>query len=315
MVTNTVSHMPKAALQQQKREKMENDIYESLRKEERKRKRRKIKYFLRRVTEDVVRLSLLAVPALLMLLPIVFLLSGSITSPQELNTSLANVWFPHYPTVEHFQKVLFYSPQFFTVFWNSVRMTVTILIGQLLVGMPAAWAFAVYRFRKQIFTLYIILMLTPFQVTMLSQYLVLNEMGLMDTQHAIILPAVFSTFPVFLMYRSFCGIPKALLEAGRIDGAGELELFVRIGIPLASGGICSCLVLGFLEYWNMIEQPLAFLRDKSLWPLSLYLPEIDETKAGFSFAASVITLIPAVFVFLLGQDHLEQGIVASGLKE
>ena len=97
--------------------------------------------------------------------------------------------------------------------------------------------------------------------------------------------------------------------------AGEWRLFWQIGLPLASGGILSAMVLGFLEYWNMIEQPLAFLKDKSLWPLSLYLPEISQNRAGFAFAASVVTLVPSVFVFLLGQDYLEQGIVASALKE
>ena len=137
----------------------------------------------------------------------------------------------------------------------------------------------------------------------------------MNTHWAVILPAVFSTFPVFLIYRSFCTIPSGLLEAGRIDGAGEWRLFWQIGLPLASGGILSAMVLGFLEYWNMIEQPLVFLKDKSLWPLSLYLPEISQDRAGFAFAASVVTLVPSVFVFLLGQDYLEQGIVASALKE
>ena len=132
---------------------------------------------------------------------------------------------------------------------------------------------------------------------------------------AVILPAIFSTFPVFLIYRGFCSIHPGLLEAGRIDGAGELGLFVRIGLPLGSSGILSAFVLGFLEYWNMIEQPLTFLKSKELWPLSLYLPEIGLTQAGFAFAASVVTLIPAVFVFLLGQDYLEQGIAMSGLKE
>ena len=158
-------------------------------------------------------------------------------------------------------------------------------------------------------------MLMPFQVTMLSQYLVLSRVGVMNTHWAVILPAVFSTFPVFLIYRGFCGIPKGLLEAGRIDGAGEWYLFWRIGLPLSSGGILSAMVLGFLEYWNLIEQPLAFLKDKALWPLSLYLPEIGQDKAGFAFAASVVTLVPSVFVFLLGRDYLEKGIVASGLKE
>lgn len=92
-------------------------------------------------------------------------------------------------------------------------------------------------------------------------------------------------------------------------------IFVKIGLPLSSGGILSAGVLGFLEYWNLIEQPLAFLETQSLWPLSLYLPEISLEQAGYSFVASVITLIPAVFVFLLGREYLEQGIVASAMKE
>ena len=92
-------------------------------------------------------------------------------------------------------------------------------------------------------------------------------------------------------------------------------IFFKIGLPLGKSGILSALVLGFLEYWNMMEQPMAFLDDKALWPLSLYLPEITWVQAGSAFCTSIITLIPAVFVFVLGQDYLEQGIIYSGLKE
>ncbi len=137
----------------------------------------------------------------------------------------------------------------------------------------------------------------------------------MDTYWAVALPAVFSTFPVFIMYRGFVAIPKDLYEAAKIDGANEWQVFFQVGLPLGSPGILSALVLGFLEYWNMVEQPLAFLSDPSRWPLSLYLPEIDLQRAGVALAASVITLIPAVFVFFMGQDYLEQGIAASGMKE
>lgn len=278
--------------------------------------------------KTAVRCLVLAAPVFLMLSPVVILLSGSIMSRQELTQNLKPIlegtagyinWklIPDYPTLEHYGKVLFWTPQFFIVFWNSVKLVILILAGQLLMGVPAAWAFCVYRFRgrKILFTLYVVLMLLPFQVTMLSQYLVLNSLNLMNTHWAIILPAVFSTFPVFLIYRSFCNIPAGLLEAGRIDGAGEGYLFLKIGLPLSSSGVLSAMVLGFLEYWSLIEQPLAFLKDKSLWPLSLYLPEISLDKAGYAFVASVVTLIPAVFVFLLGRDYLEQGIVASALKE
>ena len=117
------------------------------------------------------------------------------------------------------------------------------------------------------------------------------------------------------MYRFFCGVPDAIIESAKIDGAGHLRVFLHVGLPIGSAGVISALVLGFLEYWNLIEQPLAFLKDKSLWPMSLFLPNIDLSRAGLAFAASVSMLIPAFFVFLGGQDYLEQGIMAGAVKE
>ena len=196
------------------------------------------------------------------------------------------------------------------------RSVAAVLLGQMAVGIPAAWAFAAYEFpfRKWILTLYIVLMLLPFQVTMLSSYLVLDGMGMMNTRRAIVLPAIFSTFPVFVCYGGFSRIPGEMLDSARMDGAGEFLIFVRFALPLGKGGILSAMVLGFLEYWNLMEQPMAFLDDRWLWPLSLYLPEITWGQAGYAFCASVITLIPAAFVFIMGQDYLEQGIIYSGLK-
>ncbi len=261
-------------------------------------------------------------------LPVLALALGALKSERELSDALGAVigasggkvsWhlLPFYPTGEHFWELLFYTPEFFTVFWNSVKIVGCILLGQMLVAIPAAWAFAKFSFRGRgaLYTVYVILMLLPFSVMLLPSYLALHGMRLLDTHLAVILPAVFSTFPVFLMYRSFCAVPKELYEAAKIDGAGEWQIFFRVGLPLGSPGILSALVLGFLEYWNMVEQPLAFLPTASKWPLSLYLPEIDLQRAGMALAASVITLIPAVFVFFMGQDYLERGIVSSGMKE
>lgn len=276
----------------------------------------------------VVLLPVLLLPALFICIPVLILITGSVMGEGELNVYLAPVlmenrkladWrlIPDYPTFSHYGRLLFMTPQFFVLFWNSVRLTGCILAGQLLVGVPAAWAFAVYRVKggRALFDLYVVLMLLPFQVTMLSSYLVLNRLELINTHGAVILPAVFSAFPVFLCYNGFRGIPPQLFEAARIDGAGEAAIFVRLGLPLGRSGLLSSMVLGFLEYWNLMEQPMAFLQDKSLWPLSLYLPEITLDRAGSAFCASVITLIPAVFVFMFGQDYLEQGIIYSGLKE
>lgn len=236
---------------------------------------------------------ILVLPALLVCIPILLLVTGGFMARDELREGLAPVftgmgdyirwnWMPDYPTFENYRRLMFETPQFFVLFWNSVKMTGCILLGQLLMGVPAAWSFAVYRFRfgKAVFTMYVALMLLPFQVMMLSNYLVLDRFHLMNTQWAVILPAVFSTFPVFICYGGFRQIPAAMLESARIDGAGELFIFWKIGIPLGKGGILSAMVLGFLEYWNLMEQPLAFLENKELWPLSLYLPEITWQQAG-----------------------------------
>ena len=191
------------------------------------------------------------------------------------------------------------------------------VLGQVPIGAPAAWAFARFQFpgRKALYGLYIVLMLMPFQVTMVSSYLVLDGLGLMNTIWAIILPGAVSTFPVFLMVRFFAAIPSALTEAAALDGAGPLAIFLHIGLPLGAPGILSAVVLGFLEYWNALEQPLTFLQDKTLWPLSLYLPTVTAENAGASLAASVIMLTPALLIFLFGQRYLEAGISASGMKD
>ncbi len=275
-----------------------------------------------------ITVLLIMIPTLLVCLPIILLVTGSVMSNGELRQHLSPVFsdameyiswkiVPDYPTFENYGKLLFMTPQFFVLFWNSIKMVGCILLGQLLIGVPAAWAFAVYQVKgsRALFALYVVLMLLPFQVTMLSSYLVLNKLGMLNMQPAVILPAVFSTFPVFLTYGGFRCIPLQLLEAARIDGAGEVGIFCKIGLPLGKSGLLSAMVLGFLEYWNMMEQPMAFLEDKALWPLSLYLPEITWAQAGYAFTTSIITLIPAVFVFVWGQDYLEQGIIFSGLKE
>ena len=279
---------------------------------------------------------LLAVLALVAVLPVLFSITGSLMGQNELNDLLGAVltsdsgsasgqtvnyvsWrvLPVYPTLKSYIKVLLDSPEFFVMFWNSVKISVGVLAGQILVGVPAAWGFARYRFpgKNLLFMVYVALMMMPFQVMMLSNYLVLDQMALLDNLWGIILPAVFSTFPVFIMYRFFESIPEALMESARLDGAGELLVFIKIGIPLGSPGIISALVLGFLEYWNLIEQPMAFLKTKSLWPLSLYLPQIDMAQTGKAFAVSVLVLIPAIIVFLAGQDYLEQGIISTAIKE
>lgn len=159
-------------------------------------------------------------------------------------------------------------------------------------------------------------MLLPFQVLMLSDYLILDKLKLTDSLWGIILPGTFSTFPVFIMYRFFTEISDSLIESAKLDGAKGWQLFVYIALPMGSSGVIASMALGFLEYWSLIEQPMTFLKDKSLYPLSIFLPDITSTgRAGMAFAASVVTFIPALLIFLGGQDYLEQGIMAGAVKE
>ena len=279
---------------------------------------------------------LLVLLALVAVFPVFFSVTGSLMGQKELNDLLGAVltadsgsasgqavsyvfWrvLPLYPTLRSYVKVLLDSPEFFVMFWNSVKITVGVLAGQILVGVPAAWGFARYRFpgKNLLFMIYVALMMMPFQVMMLSNYLVLDQMKLLDHLWGIILPAAFSTFPVFIMYRFFESIPEALMESARLDGAGELLIFIRIGIPLGSAGIISALVLGFLEYWNLIEQPAVFLRTERLKPLSLYISTITKENAGVAFVAALVALLPPLLVFLCGHRYLEQGIAAMGGSE
>ncbi len=222
-----------------------------------------------------------------------------------------------YPTLDNFKELLFLTPDFYKVFWNSIYIVSAILIFQLLVSIPAAWAFSQYRFKGKnlLFNSYVLLMLMPFQVTMLSQYLVLDKMGVLNTRASVILPAIFSTFSVFLIYRKFSEIPRDISDSARIDGANELKILLHIGIPLGKNGIIACVVLTFLDLWNMVEQPLAFIKDKKLFPLSMYLPMIGMNNSILLLTAALITLIPSAFVFFIGQDYLEQGVISSALKE
>ncbi|QOV20601.1 carbohydrate ABC transporter permease [Blautia liquoris] len=272
--------------------------------------------------------GILTLTGFIMIFPLIMMVTGSFLGPEELRESYGVVLeetsgpitlklIPDFPTFRSYVELLLDSPDFFVMFWNSCRQVFPILIGQMAVGIPAAWAFAKYDFpgRKILLLVYMILMVMPFQVTMVSNYLVLSKLSLMDTHWGIILPGIFSTFPVFIMEKFFNSIPDALIEAAKIDGANSFQIFLKVGIPLASSGIISSLILNFLEYWNAIEAPMTFLKTKSKLPLSLYLPQITTDQVSVSFVASVVMMIPAILGFLWGQEYLQQGIVASGLKE
>ena len=287
-----------------------------------------MKYKLTKNLSFAARMALLIALATLVWWVLWFMLSGSLMSLEELKITIGpalgteegrSTWplLPSWPTLQPLTELLLDTPQFFVMFWNTFRLVIPSVLGQLFLGAPAAWALSRFRFRGRRFitTVYIALMLMPFQVTMVPNYLVMNSLGLLDTLWAVILPFAFSAFPVFIMIKGFDAVPRELLEASSIDGAGHVRTFFYVGLPLGMPGILAALVLGFLECWSAIEQPMTFLKDPSLWPLSLYLPQIVSEKLGLAMAASLMMLIPTALIFLFGQKYLELGIQAAGIKE
>ena len=262
--------------------------------------------------------------ALLVWWPVWYLLMGAIQSPEELALTVGPAIsdkgetiytvLPVWPTLWPLVELLLDTPEFWDTFWNTVLLSVPQVLGQLLTGVPAAWALSRLRFRsRRVLTgVYILLMLMPFQVTMTPNFLVLDALELMDTVWAVILPGIFSAFPVFIMMRFFDGIPRELLDSADLDGANHFQTFWHIGLPLGRPGIIAAMVLTFLESWSAVEQPLTFLRDEKWLPLSLRIGQLELSQA---MSAGLVALIPAVLVFRWGQKYLELGIRSGTMEE
>lgn len=243
--------------------------------------------------------------------------SGSNSQDEAFTGKYADLRFiPSIATIEQYYTVLVKRTQFLMKFWNSVIIVVPIIIGQILVASMAAYAFAKMKFifRDKLFFLYIIIMMMPFQVTLVPNYIMADKLGLTGNYLSIILPGIFGTFGVFLM-RQFMGyIPDAYVESAKVDGASQFKIFTGIILPMSKTGLAALSILVFIDNWNMVEQPLIFLQDVNKQPLSIFLSNINEGERGIAFAASTIYMLPMILVFLYGENYLVQGIQLSGLK-
>ncbi len=272
--------------------------------------------------------SILLFCALLVWFPLYMLIFGAFMDTQELTAHVGMVlgsdagfasWplMPRWPTLQTLTELLIHMPGFYSMFWNTCFIAFPSAFGQLLIASLAAWALVQGKFkgRNILYLFYLVLMLMPFQVLMVPSYMSLDALGLLDTRWSIILPALFSAFPIFILYHTFSAIPAAFVQAAQLDGASHLQVFALIGIPLGKSGILAALVLGFLESWNALEQPLIFSRDMSQWPIALLLSKLFTEDAGIAFAASLITTIPALLIFLWGKPYIQSSIHAGALKE
>ncbi|WP_128655655.1 carbohydrate ABC transporter permease [Paenibacillus sp. 598K] len=273
--------------------------------------------------------SLLLIPvAMALLMPVVLTVVNSLMTEREMvanygmlgktDTSVfVNLkWIPDWVSFQQYYKVLIATPEFLYLFWNSVYLVTPIILGQAVVATLAAFAFGKLRFpgREGLFLLYLATMLMPFQVTLVPNYLMAERLGLLNHAGSIILPGVFGPFGVFLLRQFMLHIHSSYIEAAKMDGAGMLRILASVALPMVSPGIAALLVLLFVDYWNMVEQPLIFLQDAAMQPLSVFLARIQEDMLSVSFAASVIYMLPMVLLFLSAERYFIEGIQLSGVK-
>lgn len=271
--------------------------------------------------------------AILFLTPIVLTISNSFMSSSEISANYGSVFavnenggkvyiaeqvnlkfIPDMVSFSQYITVLFKSPDYLLKFWNSVILVVPIVLFQLTVATLAAYGFARYsgKLRSIIFFSYVILMLMPYQVTLVPNFLVAEWLNTLDTYWSIWLPGIFSPFAVYLLTKFMKRIPHSVIEAAQIDGAGEWQIFRRVCFPLCKGALCSAAILVFIDYWNMVEQPLVLLSDPETHPLSVFLSKINAAEVGLAFAVATIYMVPSLLVFLYGEEYLVDGITYQG---
>ncbi|MGL5259029.1 MAG: carbohydrate ABC transporter permease [Lachnospiraceae bacterium] len=281
----------------------------------------------------IVLTCFLLIVSIIVLFPIVFTIANSFMSQTEISANYGMVFattdkggkkfiaeavnlkfIPDMVSFEQYKTVLLKSPDYLLKFWNSIILVIPIVIFQLVVATLAAYGFTRYRgrAREAIFFGYIILMLMPYQVTLVPNFLVSNWLKIIDTYWSIWLPGIFSPFAVFLLTKFMRNIPYSVMEAARIDGAGEWQIFRKICIPICKGGIGSIAILIFIDYWNMVEQPLILLSDAQKHPLSVFLSKINAGEIGLAFAVATIYMVPTLLVFLYGEEYLIEGITYQG---
>lgn len=294
--------------------------------------KKKKKVTFRRVVFLTISLTVLVVFAYLFLFPTVFTVTNSFMSTTEISANYGKIFsglgaagdggrvyigervnlqlIPDKVSFSQYGTVLLKSPEYLLKFWNSVFYVLPIVVFQLMVASGVSYAFARVetKFRSIVFFVYIILMLMPYQVTLVPNYIVDSALGILNTRWAIILPGIFSPFSVFILTKYMRRIPKAMVEAAKLDGCGEWKIFTKIFLPLSRATLYSVAILVFIDYWNMVEQPLILLNDAEMYPLSVFLSKINQGDTGIALAIAVIYMVPPVLLFLYSEDYLIDGI-------
>lgn len=285
----------------------------------------------KKISRTLVFLALWAV-GLLFLAPMALTFTNSFMSAEEITVHYGEVlsqstgggdymteavrlqFIPDIVSFRQYKTFLLESPEYLYKFWNSVLLVVPIVALQVAVAALAAYGFALYqgRGRRILFFSYILLMLLPSQVTLVPNYLMTKWLNLLDTRLAVILPGIFAPFSVYLLSKAMGRIPKELIEAASLDGAGPWRIFTQIVLPQCKSTLYSVIILVFIDNWNMVEQVLVLLTDEDKQPLSVFLSQINAGEVSLALAVATVYMIPPLLLFLHGEEHLVAGIADSG---
>lgn len=287
----------------------------------------------KRKAKKVIVTGLLIILAIVMLIPLILTVTNSFMSEGEIADSyrffidkseqqnndskyISLKLIPDMVSIKQYYQVLIAKHKFLRMLWNSIFIVLPIVCGQVIISSMAAFAFAKLRFkgREVLFFIYIILMMMPFQVTLVPNYLTLDKLGLINNYLSIIFPGVFGAFGVFLLRQFMIFIPNEYIEAASVDGCSILQIFIKVILPVSKGGIASLAILSFIDNWNMVEQPLIFIKDANKYPLSVYLSGVNSSEFGIAFAAGIIYMLPMLLMFLYGENYLIEGISHSAIK-
>lgn len=270
----------------------------------------------------------LAIVAVVMVLPFVWLVSSSLKGPTEILT-LPPDWIPPDPRWENYSRIwqgtplergpLGARPPLLGAYLNSLFVTLTVTAAQLLTSSAAAFAFARLRFpaRDKLFLGYLATMMIPAQVTIIPVFILLRQLGWLDSYQALIVPFVTSAYGTFLMRQYFLSIPRDLVDAAVIDGCGYFGVFAHVFLPLARPALATLSVLAFLATWNDFLWPLIVISSREHMTLPLMLNHFmgqygtDWTRL---LPATVVALVPVIVVYLIGQRYITRGFVMSGIK-
>ena len=269
-----------------------------------------------RISKILIYLILVLITAL-MLIPFLWMLSASLKLNKDV-FAFPIQWIPENPRWKNYVDIWTKIP-LLTFIKNSAKLTVIVTLLQLFTSSFAAYAFAKMNFRGKnlLFLGYIATIAVPWQAYMVPQFMMMRSWHLNNTHLAIICLQAFSAFGVFLMKQFYEGVPSDLCEAARIDGLSEYGIWMRVMLPLSKPALSTLTIFTFVGTWNDFLGPLIYLTKNELKTIQIGLRMfISQYSAeyGLIMAASVLTLIPVLVVFLSMQKYFVQGVAASGIK-